>query len=307
MTIKAIGVWDTVGALGTPRIGWLERVGLQSSASKLEGFYNTQLSSCVENAFQALALDERRASFSPTLWERPPGDEGRDTKLRQVWFPGVHSNVGGSYPDQELANITLAWMMSQLMPFLDLDTNVLFEEQAETQQYYKETDQPIRSWSFGELYNSFRGVYALGGSQTRTPGAYCELDPYTAKSTGHPLRHTHEYIHPSVRVRYRLGGPGAEDKGTYECKALHDWKIEIVDPGTRADGGRGKGVAIAWKYEGDDERVTKKVIYERPLEPLEKELLYMCRDRQVVDYALDSVGVARKASTSRRVRRRSRQ
>lgn len=42
---------------------------------------------------------------------------GNNTRLRQVWFPGVHSNIGGGYSDQELANLTLAWMMSQVRPF----------------------------------------------------------------------------------------------------------------------------------------------------------------------------------------------
>jgi hypothetical protein len=63
--IKAIAVWDTVGSLGTPRVGWLTKAGLQNSESKEMAFYDTKLSHCVENAFQALALDEKRSAFSP--------------------------------------------------------------------------------------------------------------------------------------------------------------------------------------------------------------------------------------------------
>jgi uncharacterized protein (DUF2235 family) len=59
----------------------------------------------VENAFQALALDEPRSAFKPALWERA---HGNTTNLRQVWFPGAHSNVGGGLYDQQIANITLA-------------------------------------------------------------------------------------------------------------------------------------------------------------------------------------------------------
>lgn len=81
--IKAIGVWDTVGSLGTPRVGWLTKVGLQSSESKEMSFYDTKLANCVENAFQALALDEKRSAFSPAVWEKP---EGNRTTLRQVWY-----------------------------------------------------------------------------------------------------------------------------------------------------------------------------------------------------------------------------
>jgi len=90
--IKVVGVFDTVGSLGTPKIGWLERVGLQSNAMKELSFYDTSLGDCIEYAFQALALDERRYAFQPTLWEKL---EGNRTVLRQVWFPGAHANIGG--------------------------------------------------------------------------------------------------------------------------------------------------------------------------------------------------------------------
>ncbi len=67
----------------------------------------------VKHAFQALALDEHRRPFSPTIWETPKGRE--DLVLKQTWFPGAHSNIGGGYPDTMMADITLAWMVSQLM------------------------------------------------------------------------------------------------------------------------------------------------------------------------------------------------
>ena len=49
----------------------------------------------------------------------------RPTVLRQVWFPGVHTNVGGGYPDQEIADITLVWMIEQCLPFLTFDEEFL--------------------------------------------------------------------------------------------------------------------------------------------------------------------------------------
>ena len=159
--IKAIAVWDTVGSLGIPRIGLLQRAGLQGKQSRATAFYDTKLSDCVENAFQALALDENRSSFSPALWEKP---EGNQTTLRQVWFPGVHANVGGGYDDMQLANITLAWMMSQLEPFLEMRDDYLFEQDALNEDYYKEVGKGIRPWSFGKIYNELKGVMAVGGS-----------------------------------------------------------------------------------------------------------------------------------------------
>lgn len=69
-------------------------------------FTNTQISSKVDYAFQALSIDEPRASFRPALWERL--DENTTTYLKQVWFPGSHANVGGGWYDQQVSCITLA-------------------------------------------------------------------------------------------------------------------------------------------------------------------------------------------------------
>lgn len=125
VNIKVVGVWDTVGALGTPKIGLLTRLGLQDHTMKDLSFYDTALSNCIEYAFQALALDERRFSFPPSLWEKL---EGNTTTLRQVWFPGAHSNIGGGYEDQQIATISLAWMMAQCQPFLDFDLDYVHDE-----------------------------------------------------------------------------------------------------------------------------------------------------------------------------------
>jgi uncharacterized protein (DUF2235 family) len=109
--IKFIGVWDTVGALGIPVHGlsppWLTR----SFA-----FHDTTLSSYVKNAYHALSIDERRRPFEPTLWvykTKPDGgveDLPNDQTVQQVWFPGVHSDVGGGYPEKDLSEIPLHWL-----------------------------------------------------------------------------------------------------------------------------------------------------------------------------------------------------
>ena len=99
--IKFIGVWDTVGALGapTPILGQLTR--------KRVSFHNTQLGKAVQFAYHALAVDERRRPFKPDLWT---GDLAEGQTIRQVWFGGVHSNIGGGYRDTGLADISLAWL-----------------------------------------------------------------------------------------------------------------------------------------------------------------------------------------------------
>ncbi|EOD43853.1 putative peptidoglycan binding domain containing protein [Neofusicoccum parvum UCRNP2] len=288
--IKAIGVWDTVGSLGAPRIGWLTRVGLQPMQSKEMTFYDTKLSNCIEHAFQALGLDERRAAFSPAVWEKPRDNR---TILRQVWFPGVHSNVGGGYDDQQLANITLSWMVSQLQPFLDFKIKYIFDQEDENDRFYERHHEPLRPWSFGEIPNSSAGIYSLGGSAQRTPGQYTAVDPQTGKSTGRPLRDTHEYMHASVRARFRLGGPGEQDKGKYDPEPLDDWRlvVEYPEDGASPDGGppRGRPAGppdVFWKLRGNvDERdVSTRVLPEAPLSRLEREIAE--RDPETYEYLL---------------------
>jgi Uncharacterized alpha/beta hydrolase domain (DUF2235) len=74
-------------------------------------FHDVKLSTFVDNAFQALAIDERRKPFTPTLWEQQPNAENQT--LEQVWFTGVHSDVGGGYAKTGLSDITLRWMMTK--------------------------------------------------------------------------------------------------------------------------------------------------------------------------------------------------
>lgn len=99
-------VWDTVGSLGIPQISLLNKLGIYASNQEFK-FWDTSLSDRIEHAFQALALDETRYSFQPAVWERLEANR-LSTDLRQVWFPGNHTNCGGGWNDQGMANITLA-------------------------------------------------------------------------------------------------------------------------------------------------------------------------------------------------------
>ena len=80
----------STGALGIPSIGPFPPRHREYS------FVNTRVAANVEYAFQALALDEHRKAFMPTLWEQPDGPSALKL-LRQCWFPGVHSNVRNTY------------------------------------------------------------------------------------------------------------------------------------------------------------------------------------------------------------------
>ncbi|KAI1848423.1 hypothetical protein JX265_008795 [Neoarthrinium moseri] len=179
--VQVVGVFDTVGSLGIPDLSWTQ-YHLKFLEKWLDipnvGFHNVALSPYVRHAFHALALDEHRGPFSPTLWHVPElaspnhkktHDEieaewdqvhadknatatelstawsalidcemydelkGTDSELLQVWFPGVHINVGGGSDDiltemkgdfEQLALITFAWMCEQVAPYLQLDTDL---------------------------------------------------------------------------------------------------------------------------------------------------------------------------------------
>ena len=107
--IEFVGVWDTVDAYGLPvdelTRAWDKVIWPLTAKDR-------NLSKRIKRARHALALDEQRESFEPMLWNEEGGDEG-DERILQVWFPGVHSNVGGGYPDESLAFIPLNWMIEE--------------------------------------------------------------------------------------------------------------------------------------------------------------------------------------------------
>lgn len=127
--MEAIGVWDTVGALGVPTYGL-------DDASKVDifEFADRVLSAKVKAGFHALAIDEQRVDFEPTLWDDRDG-------IQQRWFCGAHADVGGGYPTWDLATCSLDWMISHLR-----DAGVAISPQ------YKVTD----AFDFGPIHTPFK-------------------------------------------------------------------------------------------------------------------------------------------------------
>lgn len=113
--LHCVGVWDTVGSLGIP--GDLGRRFLGGKYY----FHDVELSPLVDVALHAVAIDEKRSAFSPTLWVSPTGaPAGSEQRVEQVWFAGVHSNVGGSYADTGLSDIAFDWMIRRVRALTDL-------------------------------------------------------------------------------------------------------------------------------------------------------------------------------------------
>jgi len=114
--IAFLGLWDTVAAYGLP-IDEMTR-GVSRYLWPLE-LPDRQLNPKVRRACHALALDDERTTFHPLLWDESPETpatglrSSRAERVNQVWFAGVHSNVGGGYPDDSLAHVSLTWMLSE--------------------------------------------------------------------------------------------------------------------------------------------------------------------------------------------------
>ncbi|KAI0430373.1 hypothetical protein F5Y09DRAFT_331155 [Xylaria sp. FL1042] len=189
-------------------------------------FYNTHLSKKIQHGFHALALDEAR-------------------DLRQVWFPGSHANIGGGWPDQGVANTTLAWMMDQLSSVgCEFRTDALERAFETTVRYYTnqepesvsrhrkhmssswaeksiyESNKPVRPWSLHYIQSATGPLYNLVGSVCRAPGMYKKIDPKNGRPLPEYLEDTNERIHPSVRVRLACEGLGLNDSGVWHCPSL---------------------------------------------------------------------------------------
>lgn len=106
--IEFVGVWDTVGELGIP-VGGVPFPGFSSFYK----FHDTSLSDTVRNAYHAIAANEYRSLYEPTLWTVVPGKPMRTLPVEQRWFTGAHADVGGGYPGGLLQTRPAQWIQSR--------------------------------------------------------------------------------------------------------------------------------------------------------------------------------------------------
>ncbi|MHC4845333.1 MAG: DUF2235 domain-containing protein [Planctomycetota bacterium] len=230
--IRFIGVWDTVGALGIP-----DDLAILNLLDKPENwrFHDASLGDDVVTARHAVALDEQRASFAPTLWEEKPG---RD--VAQVWFPGVHSDVGGGYGDNRLADGALAWMIREAKA-----ADLVFDDDMVAQ---------LKADERGTLHDSVRGVFK--GLRTRPRAVPYLLDENAPIDDSATNRHrtppiTQAPYRPSSRLaegesvkvtvyaRERWNDTGVYlPPGKYAFDAVGTWLDASIEcgPGGTSDG-----------------------------------------------------------------------
>ena len=179
--IQCVGVWDTVGSMGIPDLGFLKP--LSPGISKINEnyqFHDTDLHSHILNAFHAyfpyickliytrLSLDEDCRPFAPTIWVKKP--ENKSTNLDQVWFPGTHSQVGGGDTYHDLSNITLTWMIQKVMGATGLKIDVGYLLGASAIIAKCKSDKP---WGCANISTDHhKGFWSVAGKEPRTPGHY---------------------------------------------------------------------------------------------------------------------------------------
>ena len=158
--VQVVGVWDTVGS-----IGW-KAGNIQGISRSTFNYLQTGLRIHILNAYHALAIDEHRADFAPTLWDvRHPKDKSiviaqprSLSSTEQRWFVGAHANVGGGYQTDLLAQAPLRWMMkkaeSQGLSFrleVDLDGDALAAPIVDS---YGEFAYGLYAWVSPPLYRA---------------------------------------------------------------------------------------------------------------------------------------------------------
>ena len=197
--IEFVGVWDTVGALGVPNsLGFANLL----DDDKVRQFYDTHLGDEVGVARHALALDEFREAFVPTLWTDP--DTGKvlpnDDRVQQVWFPGAHSDVGGGYPQTGLSDGALRWMIDQAQNTVHLG----FRSAALAQ---------LRPCPTDVLHNSCTGLYERMNSAPRAV----------------PRIPTDRAVHHSANER-REASPIRQDpyRPTVSLQPGHSHEVEVL-------------------------------------------------------------------------------
>ena len=225
-----IGVWDTVGALGVP-LGKLNFI-----ASSKHKFHDVTLGAHIRHACHALAIDERRRPFSPALWMASDTPQSETQKVQQLWFPGVHSNIGGGYLDAGLSDRAFLWIALQArdcgMGFdatymgLRVDPNYHAELRDSMTRVYR-TMGPVSRQMFGARRR------ADGGTAT----ALGEAIHYSAKrrfehvtQSSYAQSHARENLGKALADTNNMIAPPLPDEGKIHMAGAIDWNGDPAAP-----------------------------------------------------------------------------
>ncbi|MEM6647821.1 MAG: DUF2235 domain-containing protein [Bacteroidota bacterium] len=211
-SIKFVGVWDTVAAVGFPVHEVARFWDKYIWAFRFED--DRSVPRNIQNAYQALALDEERRSFRPMVWDETTGKRHEGFTCQQVWFPGVHTNIGGGYKQPGISLVTLDWMMSKAEEAASKKEDRLRFITAKRDAYRQQQHLGDR------LYDSRAGIASLYRYQPR------DLDEHTF-SRGMGLKHL---IHSSVFDRIQN-----ETAGYVPINISRDSEVVHTETQPRAD------------------------------------------------------------------------
>jgi hypothetical protein len=238
--ITFLGVFDTVGALGVPfraedlaadlgveellrrfdldALGKFINLFEDAIRRPIEGFHDTELGPHVRNAYHALAIDERRGPFVPTLWTKVPST----STVEQAWFAGVHGDVGGNYHEEpdggNLARVPLLWMMEKATALgLDLKPGALDELRATANPLAPQHESLSKEWELLFKVSPVDTIERPIGNDARRG---------VNRPERFPLVEANETLHPSVRrrlgqkVETRLKGGARVEQAMYTPRNL---------------------------------------------------------------------------------------
>lgn len=207
--IRFLGVWDTVGALGIPIPAPVPKWA-RERLSRPWSFHDVQLGSHVWHAAHAMAIDERRRAFEPTPFKpqenAPPGQT-----IEQVWFAGVHTDVGGGYLDPRLADITLLWMAEQAKARGLAFKSGWFQRTPSPTKERRESGEDVRPDALGDQHDSMNLFYRAMGPLDRG----LEDAPNSTVAS-------------SARLRLDTGDPEYDPKTLKDYLAAHPDRVTDV-------------------------------------------------------------------------------
>jgi uncharacterized protein (DUF2235 family) len=205
--IRFLGIWDTVSAYGGPILEITRAIDDWIFPLSMPDY---ELSETVQCARHALALDDSRDAFHPLLWDEVheaglvAAKKVSDNRLQQVWFAGMHADVGGGYPDESLSYVSLLWIIEEAeaagLRCLDVITD---------------RHRALAS-SFGPLHDSRAGPGSYYRYQPRRIGAW--IDP--------PESHT------QVLRDLSLHHPDGRPRGLLQSVKVHESVIARIADGT---------------------------------------------------------------------------
>jgi hypothetical protein len=221
--VRFLGVFDTVGALGVP-----------GALGRAHQFHDVTLSPQVEHARHAMAIDEHRIKFEPALWEQRRAGVagtagGRRQTVKQVWFEGAHSDVGGGYADSGLSDTALGWMVREAE-----QVGLAFDQQL-LATYLDCGSTAVRHESVTPLYRLLNGTSRLRlALRQHAPGHrhFVGRERVLGYQPGISLKIASSAAHHHLEDASRSAAPGSRAREAYAPVNVTDFAASTDNFGT---------------------------------------------------------------------------